>query len=199
MEICRAVSEPRPSPIRQTILDIATGTAPAALMASAKVAPSGCVIGSGFSPGILLRAKENIASEHASNIYLLACDAEALSIRASSIDGVLCSSAIVWFPDIARAFDEWLRILNPGGWIAFSCFGGPARETTQAIVRELVKPYGIDFPELNSPLNTPDGLAHMTCPDPGKKYFLTVDVHRTIALDWLVYVVVRMYAQICCT
>ena len=43
------------------------------------------------------------------------------------------------------------------------------------------------------------GLAHMTCPDPGKKYFLTVDVHRTIALDWLVYVVVRMYAQICCT
>ena len=43
------------------------------------------------------------------------------------------------------------------------------------------------------------GLAHMTCPDPGKKYFLTVDVHRTIALDWLVYVVVRMYAHICCT
>jgi hypothetical protein len=43
------------------------------------------------------------------------------------------------------------------------------------------------------------GLAYMMCPDPGETYFLTVDVHRTIALDWLVYVVVRMYAQICCT
>ena len=52
---------------------------------------------------------------------------------------------------------------------------------------------------IDKPGIDPHGLAHMTCPDPGKKYFLTVDVHRTLALDWLVYVVVRMYAQICCT
>jgi protein-L-isoaspartate(D-aspartate) O-methyltransferase len=90
------------------------------------------------------------------NLALVVADAEHLPIRSTTMDGVLCSSAIVWFPDIAQALREWQRLVCPGGWVAFSCFGGGARQTINTLVIELLRPYRVTYPELNTPLNTPD-------------------------------------------
>ena len=145
----------------QTLLDVATGTAPAAILATSMVGWGGRVIGIDISPGILQHAKRNIARARLSNAYLQVGDAEYLPFQSNCFDGVLCSSAIVWFPDILRALREWYRVVRPSGWIAFSCFGGPARQTINNLVIQLLRPYGITYPELNTPLNTPEKCREM--------------------------------------
>jgi SAM-dependent methyltransferase len=72
------------------------------------------------------------------------------------MEGIVSSSALVWFPNIPHALREWYRILRGGGWIAFSCFGGSARQTINEVVIDLLRPHGIAYPELTAPLNSPD-------------------------------------------
>ncbi len=74
----------------QTVLDVATGTAPAALMAARIVGPYGRVIGIDISPGILEVAKHNVATAGAANIHLQVGDAEHLNFPDDNFDGVLC-------------------------------------------------------------------------------------------------------------
>lgn len=155
----------------QTVLDVATGTAPAAIMAAERVKPHGCIIASDLSVGMVQLARQHVARMALPNLALLAADAEHLPIQTATIDGVLCSSSIVWFPNIAQALREWQRVVRPGGWMAFSCFGGTARQTINTLVIDLLRPYGRTYPELNTPLNTADkcrtlvaaaGFAHVT-------------------------------------
>jgi ubiquinone/menaquinone biosynthesis C-methylase UbiE len=138
------------------ILDIATGTAPAAIMAATRVRRQGFITGVDLSPGILALAQRNIAAAQLFNIALACGDAEYLPLCDSSLDGVVCSSAIVWFPNIPQALQEWRRVLRSGGWVAFSCFGGPARQTLIGLLSRLLALYGQRLPELNAPLDTPE-------------------------------------------
>jgi arsenite methyltransferase len=140
----------------QRVLDVATGTAPAAILAAQRVGPLGYVVGSDLSPGMLVLASQHLAAARVGNVAVFASDAEELAVRDRSVEGVVCSSAIVWFPDIARAVGEWCRALVPGGWIAFSCFGGLARHTINTVVIKLLAPYGVGYAEVNTPLNSPD-------------------------------------------
>jgi ubiquinone/menaquinone biosynthesis C-methylase UbiE len=137
------------------VLDVATGTAPAALIAAARVSSNGYVVGLDFSSGILTHARRNIIAAGARNFTLVCGDAEAIPLCDSCMDVILCSSAIVWLPDIPRALGNWYRVLRPGGWVAFSCFGGPARQAIIALLSGLLKKIGQVLPELNAPLNTP--------------------------------------------
>lgn len=139
----------------QRLLDVATGNAPAAILAAQRLGHHGHIIASDLSLGMMKLAQQRLAATGHRNVALVAGDAEALPVRASSMDGILCSSALVWFPDIPRALGEWYRIVRPGGYIAFSCFGGLASQTINEIVIDLLAPYGITYPELTAPLNTP--------------------------------------------
>jgi ubiquinone/menaquinone biosynthesis C-methylase UbiE len=151
------------APLRpgQVVLDIATGTAPAAIMAASRLGGRGFVVGIDLSPGILALAQRNILATHHANIALVRGDAERLPVRDSSVDGLMCSSAIVWFPDIPQALREWRRVLRTGGWVAFSCFGGLARQTLIGLLSRLLARYGRLLPELNAPLNTPEKCRRM--------------------------------------
>ena len=139
----------------QTLLDVATGSAPAAILAAQHVGLHGHIIASDLSLGMIRLAQQHLAATGYGNVSLVAGDAEALPVRTSSMDGILCSSAIVWFPNIPRVLGEWYRIVRPGGWIAFSCFGGLASQMVNELVIDLLAPYGITYPELTAPLNTP--------------------------------------------
>jgi len=145
------------APLRRghAVLDVATGTGPAARMAAQRVGPAGTVIGIDLSPGIIAVARHTSAAADSGMIRLLVGDAEQLPLADGAVDGVLCSSAIVWFPDIPRALREWRRVLRRGGWIAFSCFGGAARATTIGLLGDLLLPYGQVLPELNGRTNSP--------------------------------------------
>ena len=95
------------------------------------------------------------------NTQLLCGDAENLPISDTDFDGVLCSSAIVWFPNIPQALKEWFRVLRAGGWIAFSCFGLPSTANDWEIMNWLLRKYGQVVSELNGRLNTPSKCQHL--------------------------------------
>ena len=160
-EFARRLVERAPLQSGQAVMDVATGTAPAAIMAAQIVGTEGYVIGIDISSGMLKLARLSLAEVGLENIHLIRGDAEQLMFPNQRFNGVLCSSAIVWFPDIPRALREWHRVLKLGGWIAFSCFGGPARETINNLVLDLLKSYNILYPELNEPLNTPEKCRRM--------------------------------------
>ncbi len=140
----------------QRLLDVATGSAPAAMLAAERVGPHGHIIASDLSRGMVKWAQQHLAATGERNISLVVGDAEALPVGAGSVDGILCSSAIVWFPDIAQAVREWHRSVRCGGWIAFSCFSGPASQTINEVLIDVLAPYGIVYPNVPTPLNTPN-------------------------------------------
>ena len=159
---------------RQTVIDLATGTAPAAILAAPRVGKKGCLVGLDLSHHILTLAQRNIATANHTSIGLLCGDAECLPLRNACVDGILCSSAIVWLPNIPCALCEWYRVLCPGGWLAFSCFGGLARQTVISLLARLLQPYGQQLPELNAPLNTREKCQQML----DRAGFTHLTVHR---------------------
>jgi SAM-dependent methyltransferase len=55
----------------------------------------------------------------------VAGDAEDLPLADGSFDLVFGHAVLHHIPDLERAFDEFHRVLNPGGWVAFA--GEPSR------------------------------------------------------------------------
>jgi ubiquinone/menaquinone biosynthesis C-methylase UbiE len=140
----------------QVIVDVASGTAPAAIQAAPKVGDDGRVFGLDLSARMLALADRNLDIAAITNVDLLRGDAEHLPPPANSVDGLICSSAIIWLPDIPRALHDWWRVLRHGAWIAFSCFGGLARRTVIGLLGRVLQPFGQDLPEIAARLNTPE-------------------------------------------
>ncbi len=105
-EFAQRLVEHAPLQAGQTVLDVATGTAPAAMLAAARVGPQGSILASDLSVGMVQLARQHIVRLAVPNIALVAADAEHLPMRSATMDGVLCSSSIVWFPHIGRALRE---------------------------------------------------------------------------------------------
>lgn len=139
----------------ERVLDVATGTAPAAIAATRAVGPGGSVTGVDVSPGMLAHARRNIAASGVGNVALIEADGARLPFGTSSFDVATCSSSIVWFPDIPDALREWQRVIQPGGRLVFSTMAASALPLG-ALYRAHLRGYGVDFPDLNEPLNTPE-------------------------------------------
>jgi ubiquinone/menaquinone biosynthesis C-methylase UbiE len=174
------------------LVDVATGTAPAAIMAAPQVGPRGRIVGLDISLGILAHARRHITTTGITNITLVCADAEAMPLPARCVDGILCSSAIVWLPDIPHALHDWYEVLRPQGWLAFSCFGGLARQTVIGLLSDLLKPYGQHLPELNARLNSPEkcqnllatlGYRHITVAT-GQEQQLPTSAEASFAWAW---------------
>jgi ubiquinone/menaquinone biosynthesis C-methylase UbiE len=140
----------------QVIVDVATGTAPAAIQVASSVGDGGRVFGLDLSDCMLALARRNLDFAGIANVDLLSGDAERLPLPANSVDGLICSSAIIWLPDIPRALNDWHRVLRDGAWIAFSCFGGLARQTVIGLLGRVLQPFGQYLPEITARLNSPE-------------------------------------------
>ncbi len=138
----------------ELVLDVATGTAPAAIAAAATVGLHGLVVGIDIASGMLAQARQNI-TECDARISLLCADGARLPFRDACFDVVMCSSSLVWFPDIPAALHEWARITKPGGRLAFSCLSSSALPLG-SLFRTHLASYGVMFPDLNEPLVTPE-------------------------------------------
>jgi malonyl-CoA O-methyltransferase len=53
----------------------------------------------------------------------IAADAHALPLAERSVDLIFSNLCLQWSPDLAVAFDEFRRVLRPGGLLLFSTFG----------------------------------------------------------------------------
>jgi ubiquinone/menaquinone biosynthesis C-methylase UbiE len=100
------------------VLDIATGTGLVAEAALAVVGPPGHVMAADISPDMVRQARQRLGG--APNVSVRIEDGQALSFADGSFDTVLCSLALMFFPDPGSALSEFRRVLRPGGRAAVS-------------------------------------------------------------------------------
>ena len=100
------------------LLDVATGTGLVAEAALDVVGPTGHVTAVDVSPGMIEQARERLGV--AANVTIGVEDGQAMSFADASFDTVLCSLALMFFPDPATALAEFHRVLRPGGYAAVS-------------------------------------------------------------------------------
>ena len=112
----------------QRVLDVATGTGFAAGAALDVVGPSGHVTAVDDTPAMLERARERLGDRP--NVAFAAGRAGSLTVPDGSFDAVLCSMALMIFPDRAGALSEFRRALRDGGRVAVSINTRPERSLT---------------------------------------------------------------------
>jgi ubiquinone/menaquinone biosynthesis C-methylase UbiE len=118
----------------QRILDVATGSGLAALMAAELVGPEGQVLGVDLSETMVGLARRRAGEQGLTNVDFLPMDAEKLDFPDESFDTVLCALGLMLFPRPDVALSEMLRVLKAGGNVAVSVFGRGSRVALRALM-----------------------------------------------------------------
>jgi SAM-dependent methyltransferase len=100
------------------VLDIATGTGEPAITAARKVGPTGRVIGTDHSPGMLAVARRRAAALGLTNVDYHEGDAASLKEPHASFDAVVCRWGLMFVPDLAAAARGIHAMLKPGASLA---------------------------------------------------------------------------------
>ncbi|MES2092692.1 MAG: methyltransferase domain-containing protein [Actinomycetota bacterium] len=123
----------------QTVLDVASGTGAVARAAASMVGPTGRVIASDISTGMLAEVALS-ADPDGAPIETLEAPATAIPLDDDSVDVVLCQHGLPFVRDQAAALAEMKRVLRPGGtlgivvWVAamrlepFDSYGDALRD-----------------------------------------------------------------------
>ena len=106
----------------QRVLDVATGTGVAALLAADRVGPSGRVVGVDISLPMLRVAQPKVASKQ---IAWMAMDGQALALREGTFEAVTCQLGLMFFPDPQRGLAEFRRVMRPSGRVGLAVLSQP--------------------------------------------------------------------------
>ena len=97
------------------VLDVATGTGEAAILAASRVGAGGKVVGMDVSRPMLGVATAKMSQLP---IALLQMDAQVLAFKDESFDAVVCQLGLMFLPDAVGALREWRRVLRSHGRLA---------------------------------------------------------------------------------
>lgn len=120
----------------ERVLDVACGNGNATLAAARRFAH---VTGIDYVPSLLDKARARAEAEGLP-VDLMTADAEALPFADASFDVVLSTFGVMFTPDHARAADELVRVVRPGGRIAL------ANWTPSGFIGELLLTVGKHVP-----------------------------------------------------
>ena len=133
------------------ILDVATGEA--AMFAASRVGASGRVVGIDVSRPMLAVAAAKTAGRP---IVLLEMNAQALAFKDESFDAVVCQLGLMFMPDVARALQEWIRVLRSRGRLAVCVYASPNRVPLYGILMDELRRR---LPDQRDVLYQPSALA----------------------------------------
>jgi len=123
----------------QRILDIAAGAGEPAVSAAARVGPSGYVLATDISDGIVALALQVARERGLKQVETRAMDGEQLDLPDASFDAVLCRLGLMYMPHPVTALREWRRALRPGGRVAVVVFSTPDRNSWGALPASIIR------------------------------------------------------------
>jgi ubiquinone/menaquinone biosynthesis C-methylase UbiE len=104
------------------VIDIGAGAGDQAIAAARRVGPTGTVLATDISAGMLETASEAARREGLSNFETRVMDAQALDLPSDSFDAGISRFALMLVPDIDKALCEVRRVLRRGGKFAAIVF-----------------------------------------------------------------------------
>lgn len=140
-----------PGPRTDVVLDVATGTGAAAFTALRALRPN-TVLAVDISPAMIDHARDKAALvEGGGRIEWQVAPGVPAPAEPGTVDVVLCASALHFLG--ASAFPDWLRVLRPGGRLAYTLpFAetfAPSGDIATFLARDLAIPH--DFDEAAAP------------------------------------------------
>lgn len=123
----------------QRILDVAAGAGEPAVSAAERVGPSGYVLATDISEGIVELALQVARERGLKQIGTRAMDGEKLDLPDASFDAVLCRLGLMYMPHPVTALREWRRVLRPGGRVAVAVFSTPDRNSWGAMPASIIR------------------------------------------------------------
>jgi len=120
------------------VLDVASGTGEAALIALSMVGSSGTVIGVDIAPEMLEAARTRLSTPL---FRPMAADGHALPFRADSFDAVFCQLGLQFFRGPALGLQEFRRVLRPGAWAAVCVHASPDRAPMFSVLADTLSKF----------------------------------------------------------
>ena len=100
------------------VLELAAGMGDLAVMTAPRVGLDGFVLATDISTSMLNLAAEAAREADFTNVETRVMDAENLDVAPDSFNVALCRSALMLFPNRAKALDGFYRALKPAGRFA---------------------------------------------------------------------------------
>ncbi|HVU35344.1 MAG TPA: methyltransferase domain-containing protein [Opitutaceae bacterium] len=123
----------------QRVLDIAAGAGEPAVSAAVRVGPTGYVLATDISEGIIELARQVAQELGLKQIETRVMDGEKLELPEASFDAVLCRLGLMYLPHPVTALREWRRVLKPGGRVAVAVFSTPDRNAWGAVPAAIIR------------------------------------------------------------
>lgn len=123
------------------VLDVATGTGVVAIAAGQLVGSAGRVHAIDIAGKMLNRVQVHAEKMKLKNIDLHEMNACKLEFKPDYFDYVMCSFGLFFMPDMLAALKGFLRVLKPGGKLAFTSFGPNAFMPLAEMFRERMMQY----------------------------------------------------------
>ena len=142
-------------------LDVAAGTGEPGL-SIAMLAPRGRVVLTDLSPQMLEVAARRARAQGVDNVETEVCSADDLPFGDVTFDSVSVRFGYMFFPDMAKATAEFVRVLRPGGRLCAAVWVKPEDNPWTSIAMEAIAS------ETELPPPDPDGPSMFRCAAPGQ-------------------------------
>jgi SAM-dependent methyltransferase len=144
----------------RSYLDIASGTGEPGL-SLARAAPGARVVLTDLVAEMLEIAARRAGEQGLANVETRVCSADDLPFGDATFDGVAVRFGYMFFPDLAAATAEFVRVLAPGGRLCASVWVDPERNPWTTIAMQAIAT------EVILPAPDPDGPSMYRCAAPG--------------------------------
>src|SRR6185503_18586547 len=164
----------------QTVLDVAGGAGEPSLTIADVVGPEGSVTCTDGVAEMVDAARAEAQRRGITNVQFRQCLADSLPFADGSFDVVVSRLGVMLFPDPAGAMREMLRVLKPGGRLAFAVWGKSEVNPFCYLVTRVMDQH------VKSPAADPDAPNAFRFAEPGKlanvmKQAGAVNVEESIA------------------
>lgn len=109
------------------VLDVAAGAGDQTLDIAQRVGPSGSVLATDLSPGVLQFAGENAQRAGLTNVETKVADGENLGVEKASFDAAVCRLGLMFYPDPLKGLRELHDALKPRGRACVMVFSEPQK------------------------------------------------------------------------